>query len=82
MINTDKMNKKQMIDWNPEDLADPNNDLCAQVNGKYVDVVQSYNGTWWPMYDNEHILIRNDNEGFATRETAIEFLENFLAKKG
>jgi len=71
-----------MIAWDQEDLADPNNDLCTKVNGKYGDIVQSYNNTWWPMYDNEHILERNGNEGFLTREDAIKFLENFLAEKG
>lgn len=70
------------IEWDREDLEDPNNDLCATVDGKYVDVVQSYNGTWWPMYDNEHLLVRDGNDGLSTREDAIKFLENFLAEKG
>lgn len=70
------------IEWDPEDLNDPENDLCAMVNGKYVDVVQGYNGTWWPMYDNEHILNRDGNDGLDTRDDAIKFLENFLAEKG
>jgi hypothetical protein len=34
------------------------------------------------MYDHEHILNREGNEGFPTREDAIKFLENFLAEKG
>lgn len=70
-----------MIEWDQEDLADPENDLCSKVNGKYVDVVQSFNNTWWPMYDNEHILDRDGNEGFSTREDAMKFLENFLSEK-
>jgi hypothetical protein len=71
-----------MINWDQEDLKDPKNDLCTKVNGKYVDVVQSFNGTWWPMYDNEDILDRNGNDGLPTREDAMKFLENFLAEKG
>jgi hypothetical protein len=71
-----------MIIWPKEDLADPKNDLCTKVNGKYVDIVQSYNNTWWPMYDNEHILQRGGNDGFLTREEAIKFLENYLKNKG
>jgi hypothetical protein len=71
-----------MIEWNQEDLADPKNDLCATFNGKYVDIVHGYKGTWSAMYDHEHIPDRNNPEELPTREAAIEFLENFLAEKG
>lgn len=66
------------INWPLEDLDDPENDLCTIVNGKYVDIVQSYTGTWWPMYDNEHILDHYGNYGLPTRKDAIEYLENYL----
>lgn len=66
-----------MIEWNQEDLLDPENDLCVTVDSKYVDVVSRYDGTWSAMYDNKRIA-----EGLATREDAMKFLENFLAEKG
>jgi hypothetical protein len=71
-----------MIIWDQEDLADPKNDLCSIYNGKYVDIVYSYKGTWSVMFDNKHIIDRNNPDEFSTREDAIKFLENFLAEKG
>ena len=32
-----------MIEWIQEDLIDPKNDLCAVVNGMYVEYVEYLN---------------------------------------
>jgi hypothetical protein len=74
-----------MIIWDQEDLTDPKNDLCSIYNGKYVDIVQDFNNTWWPMYDHDRVyqpIDPYDRLGLPTREDAIKFLENFLAEKG
>lgn len=67
-----------MIEWNQEDLKDPNNDLCSKVTiTVYIDVIRRYDGTWSAMVDHKRIA-----EGLSTREDAMQFLETFLVFQG
>ncbi len=65
-----------MIAWNKEDYADPKNDLCIKINGVYIDIVHSYDGTWTVFYDHCRI-----DEGYLTRKDAEKFASDLVRSR-
>ena len=51
------------------------NDLCFMFNGKYVDIVQEYKGTWVVYYEGNKIGEGHTRAGtgYQTRKVAFDF---------
>lgn len=63
------------IKWsdNPDD--DGFHDLCGKFNGKYVDIVQRYDGTWRILFNNVQIEADISTRSIA-KDKITQFLEN------
>lgn len=66
-----------MINWEQEQLDDPESDLCVKVKNVYVDIVLDYKNEW-SLYIRSFITER----GFTTRNLAMERAQEVISEIG